>query len=63
LSHAGQRMLLIDLTVGAPTEFAEPAVSARQAAESARTLGVDRCSLGLQDPLLVVERNGWRSRG
>jgi LmbE family N-acetylglucosaminyl deacetylase len=53
LSDRGQRILLIDLTDGEPTEFAEPGVRARQAAEAARILGVERCSLSLHDRLLV----------
>jgi N-acetylglucosamine malate deacetylase 1 len=53
LSDRGQRILLIDLTDGEPTEFAEPGVRARQAAEAARVLGVERCSLGLRDRLLA----------
>ena len=42
-----------ELTDGEPTEFAEPGVRARQAAEAARILGVERCSLGLRDRLLM----------
>ncbi len=53
LSDAGQRILLVDLTDGEPTEFAEPGVRAQQAAEAARILGVERASLGLPDRLLV----------
>src|SRR5579859_2561080 len=53
LSDRGQRILLIDVTDGEPTEFAEPGVRARQAAEAARVLGVERCSLGLRDRLLM----------
>lgn len=49
----GQRILLVDLTAGEPTEFAEPGVRARQAAEAARILGVDRVTLGLQDRFLT----------
>jgi N-acetylglucosamine malate deacetylase 1 len=52
LSDLGQRILLIDLTDGEPTEFASPGVRAKQAAEAARILGVDRCNLGLRDRLL-----------
>jgi N-acetylglucosamine malate deacetylase 1 len=52
LSNAGQRILLVDLTDGDPTEFAVAGVRARQAAEAARILGVDRCTLGLRDRLL-----------
>ncbi len=52
LSDRGQRILLVDLTDGEPTEFAEPGVRAAQALEAARILGVDRCNLGLRDRLL-----------
>ncbi|MBE3561037.1 MAG: PIG-L family deacetylase [Ktedonobacteraceae bacterium] len=53
LSDKGHRILIVDLTDGEPTEFAEPGVRAGQAAEAARILGVDRLSLGLQDRLLA----------
>jgi LmbE family N-acetylglucosaminyl deacetylase len=52
LTDAGQRILLIDLTDGEPTEFAEPGVRAHQAAQAAGILGVERCTLGLRDRLL-----------
>ncbi len=52
LTDQGQRILLVDLTDGEPTEFAQPGIRARQAAEAARILGVERLSLGLQDRLL-----------
>ena len=52
LTDAGQRVLLVDLTDGEPTEFAEPGVRARQAAEAARVLGVERVCLGHRDRLL-----------
>jgi N-acetylglucosamine malate deacetylase 1 len=52
LADRGQRILLVDLTDGEPTEFAEPGVRARQAAEAARILGVERCSLALHDRVL-----------
>lgn len=52
LSDQGQRILLVDLTDGEPTEFATPGVRAAQAVEAARILGVERVSLGLQDRLL-----------
>ena len=51
LSEKGQRILIVDLTDGEPTEFAEPGVRAKQANEAARILGVERISLGLQDRL------------
>jgi LmbE family N-acetylglucosaminyl deacetylase len=53
LTDRGQRVLLVDLTDGEPTEFAAPGVRAAQAAEAARILGVDRVCLGAQDRLLV----------
>ena len=52
LADRGQRILLVDLTTGEPTEFAAPGVRAEQAAEAARILGVDRVCLDLQDRLL-----------
>lgn len=52
LSDAGQRVLLVDLTDGEPTEFALEGVRARQAAEAARILGVERLQLGHRDRLL-----------
>jgi LmbE family N-acetylglucosaminyl deacetylase len=53
LSDKGQRVLLIDLTEGEPTEFAQAGIRAQQANEAARLLGVERLSLGLQDRLLT----------
>jgi N-acetylglucosamine malate deacetylase 1 len=53
LSEKGQRILLVDLTDGEPTEFAEPGRRAQQADEAARILGVERLSLDLQDRLLT----------
>ncbi len=52
LVQKGQRILLVDLSDGEPTEFAERGVRARQAAEAARILGVDRMSLDVQDRLI-----------
>lgn len=52
LADRGQRILLVDLTTGEPTEFAAPGRRGEQAAEAARILGVDRVCLGLQDRLL-----------
>ena len=49
LSDQGQRILLVDLTEGEPTAFAEAGVRARQAQEAARILGVERITLRLQD--------------
>src|SRR5450759_2847092 len=53
LSDQGLHILLIDLTDGEPTEFAEPGVRALQADEAARILGVERLTLGLQDRFLA----------
>lgn len=53
LSDKGQRILLVDLTNGEPTEFAEPGIRAHQAANAAHILGVDRLTLDLQDRFLV----------
>lgn len=53
LSDAGQRVLLVDLTEGEPTEFAAPGVRARQAREAARILGVERVTLPYQDRFLA----------
>ena len=53
LSEKGQRVLLVDLTDGEPTEFAERGVRAQQADKAARILGVKRLSLGLQDRFLT----------
>ncbi len=52
LADRGQHILLIDLTDGEPTELA-PGIRAREAAEAARILGVDRLTLGLRDRLLA----------
>ena len=56
LADRGQRVLLVDLTDGEPTAFAEPGRRAEQAAEAARILGVDRLCLGLQDRFLTDTR-------
>ena len=53
LAEKGQRVLLVDLTEGEPTEFARAGVRAEQASEAARLLGVERLSLGLQDRFLA----------
>jgi N-acetylglucosamine malate deacetylase 1 len=53
LSDQGLRLLLVDLTAGEPTEFAEAGVRARQAEEAAHILGVERVTLGLQDRFLA----------
>lgn len=53
LADRGQRILIVDLTEGEPTEFAGKGVRARQAAEAARSLGVERINLGRQDRFLA----------
>jgi N-acetylglucosamine malate deacetylase 1 len=53
LADGGQRILLIDLTEGEPSDFAALGERARQAAEAARILGVERLTLRHQDRLLV----------
>ncbi len=53
LADRGQRLLIVDLTEGEPTELAAPGVRTAQAAEAARILGVDRLNLGLTDRLLA----------
>ena len=52
LTDAGRRVLLVDLVTGEPTEFAEPGIRARQAAQAAALLGADRLTLPYQDRLL-----------
>lgn len=53
LSDSGQRILLVDLTEGEPSDFAPHGERARQAAEAARILGVDRVTFSHQDRFLV----------
>ena len=53
LADRGQRILLVDLTTGEPTEFADTGIRARQATEAARILGVERIALGEQDRCLA----------
>lgn len=53
LADAGQRILIVDLTGGEPTEFSAQGVRAEQAAEAARILGVDRINLGVPDRFLA----------
>jgi hypothetical protein len=43
----GHRVLLLDLTDGEPTPFGSPAIRARESAEAARILGVERITLDL----------------
>ncbi len=52
LADRGHRALIVDLTDGEPTEFADPGIRAKQAADAAQILGVERINLGLQDRLL-----------
>ncbi|MDE3194352.1 MAG: PIG-L family deacetylase, partial [Chloroflexota bacterium] len=52
LSRAGKKLLVVDLTLGEPSDLA-PGERARQAAEAARILGVDRITLHHQDRMLV----------
>jgi LmbE family N-acetylglucosaminyl deacetylase len=52
LAEQGQRILLVDLTSGEPTEFAEVGIRAQQAHDAAQILGADRMTLGHQDRLL-----------
>ena len=53
LSAKGQRILLVDLSDGEPTDFGFPGERSKQATEAARILGVDRMCLGLQDRLIT----------
>jgi LmbE family N-acetylglucosaminyl deacetylase len=53
LTDKGQQVLLVDLTEGEPTEFAQIGIRAQQAREAAHVLRVDRLSLGLQDRFLA----------
>jgi LmbE family N-acetylglucosaminyl deacetylase len=53
LADAGRRVLVVDLTDGEPSDFAEHGVRARQAAQAARILGVERLTLGGRDRLLM----------
>jgi LmbE family N-acetylglucosaminyl deacetylase len=45
LADRGQRILIVDLTVGEPTEFGEPGARTRQAAEAAHILGLEGVTL------------------
>lgn len=52
LTDAGQRVLLVDLVDGEPTEYAERGVRAVQAQQAATLLGAERLTLPHQDRLL-----------
>lgn len=52
LTSHGLRVLFVDLTDGEPARYGEPHARASQAAEAARILGVDRCTLDAHDRLL-----------
>jgi LmbE family N-acetylglucosaminyl deacetylase len=53
LAEQGQRVLLVDLCDGEPSDFAEPGVRAEQARRAARHLGADRQFLDAQDRLIA----------
>jgi LmbE family N-acetylglucosaminyl deacetylase len=59
LSYRGQRVLLVDLSDGEPTDFGARGERAEQAATAARLLGVERTCLGMQDRL-VADSEGAR---
>ena len=52
LSDLGQRIAIVDLTDGEPSDLPEPGQFGEKAAEAARVRGVERISLGGQDRLL-----------
>jgi len=53
LSDRGQRILLVDLSDGEPTDFGARGERAEQAAAAAAILGVERISLTMQDRLVA----------
>jgi N-acetylglucosamine malate deacetylase 1 len=53
LTDRGQRILIVDLTEGEPTEFSESGLRAAQAAVAAQILGVDRLNLRGRDRFLT----------
>jgi len=53
LSDRGQRILLVDLSDGEPTDFGARGERAEQAAAAAAILGVERVSLAMQDRLVA----------
>ncbi len=56
LADAGQRILVVDLTRGEPSDFAPRGERAHQAAAAARILGVERLTLEHQDRLLTDDQ-------
>lgn len=56
LADRSQQILLVDLTEGEPSDFAPRGERARQAAEAARILGVERLTLKCQDRLLADDQ-------
>lgn len=53
LADRGQRILLVDLSDGEPTDFGARGERAAQAAQAARVLGVERICMGMQDRLIA----------
>jgi len=60
LADAGQRILLIDLTDGEPTEFAEPGVRAEQAAQASWASSATRSGCAT-DCSRTLQKSGWSS--
>ena len=55
LASSGHEVLLLDVTNGEPTPFGDPETRAKEAAEAAEILGVERLLLGL--PNREVDRS------
>ena len=53
LASQGHQVHLLDVTNGEPTPFGNPETRARESAESARVLGVERSLLGLKNREVV----------
>ncbi len=53
LTEQGQRVLLVDLCNGEPSDFAEPGVRAEQAHRAVRHLGAERLFLDSQDRFIT----------